>query len=330
MKNTLKSAFAVQATGARYSEYRTNLVRALSKYVPNVPIIDIDLEACATVLGKTKTAPVEKGLFLRLAIPLLDAFKDYDRVIWLDADTDVTAAEFADILSVETSEDGLAAVPEASVDEQTDGSEKPKIRFNAGVVVFDLRKIKRTTWKARLTKAWNTHQKQPFAQGEKDVLNQFFVIQPLEARFNWDWAQGVNPRDGAWLVHYSTARGHAALDEILALRDEFGGTAKAWQERCVVVSPRHAFIRPWIRAYFATGNTTPLVLVPGPPGDWTDDDMVYCTAAAQFTGGRILDCASEWRNSKRLAERAVLANRVGWFTKKSILHAVATRLAPKV
>ena len=99
-------------------------------------------------------------------------------------------------------------------------------------------------------------------------------------------------------------------------------------KRCVVVSPRHAFIRPWIRAYFATGNTIPLVIVPGPEGDWKDGDMEYCKAAAKFSGGLVFDCSKEWKDSERLAERAVRKN-VGWYSKKSILHAVATRLSPK-
>ena len=76
-------------------------------------------------------------------------------------------------------------------------------------------------------------------------------------------------------------------------------------ERCIVVSPRHAFIRPWIRAYFATGNTIPLVIVPGPPGDWRGDDMEYCRAAAEYSGGLVFDCSGEWKDSARLASRAV-------------------------
>jgi hypothetical protein len=101
-----------------------------------------------------------------------------------------------------------------------------------------------------------------------------------------------------------------------------------WRHRCVVVSPRHAFIRPWIRAYFSSGNTLPLVIVPGPEGDWKDGDMEYCKAAAKFSGGLVFDCSKEWKDSERLAERAVRKN-VGWYSKKSILHAVATRLSPK-
>ena len=100
-------------------------------------------------------------------------------------------------------------------------------------------------------------------------------------------------------------------------------------ERSVVVSPRHAFIRPWIRAYFASGNKIPLIIVPGPPGDWQPGDMEYCQAAAASCGGMVFDCSSEWAASRKLAERAVLKDRVGWYSKKAILHAVASRLAPK-
>lgn len=107
------------------------------------------------------------------------------------------------------------------------------------------------------------------------------------------------------------------------------GSLESWKERCIVFSPRHDFIRPWIRAYFSYGNTIPLVIVPGPPGDWRDDDMEYCKAAAEYSGGIVFDCSSEWKDSRRLAARAVRKNNVGWFTKKSILHAVSTRLSPR-
>lgn len=100
-------------------------------------------------------------------------------------------------------------------------------------------------------------------------------------------------------------------------------------ERSVVVSPRHAFIRPWIRAYFASGNHIPLVIVPGPPGDWKPGDMEYCQAAAEYSGGIVFDCSAEWAESRRLAARAVLKDRVGWYSKKAILNAVASRIAPK-
>ena len=103
----------------------------------------------------------------------------------------------------------------------------------------------------------------------------------------------------------------------------------AWKRRCVVVCPRHAFIRSWIRAYFSCGNDIPVVIVTGPDGDWNDDDMEYCHAAARFSGGMVFDASKEWESSKHLASRAVRRENIGWFSKKSILYAIATRLSPE-
>lgn len=108
-----------------------------------------------------------------------------------------------------------------------------------------------------------------------------------------------------------------------------GHAGKTRLGRGVVISPRHAFIRPWIRAYFASGNAIPLIIIPGPPGDWQPGDMEYCKAAAAYSKGLVFDCSAEWEASRKLASRAVLKDRVGWYSKKNILCAVASRLAPK-
>ena len=99
-------------------------------------------------------------------------------------------------------------------------------------------------------------------------------------------------------------------------------------DRCAVVCPRHDFIRPWIRAYFASGNTVPLLILTGPEGDWEGDDREYCEAAAAFSGGLVIDCSNEWREAEALEDRAQV-EKLGWYAKKFLLHAVATRVAPK-
>ena len=111
-----------------------------------------------------------------------------------------------------------------------------------------------------------------------------------------------------------------------AIANDSGG---AWNDRCVVVCPRHDFIRSWIRAYFSCGNDIPLVIATGPEGDWDQDDREYCEAAARFSGGMILDCSSEWEASKALAKRAVREDNIGWFAKRLLLLAVATKLGPR-
>lgn len=101
----------------------------------------------------------------------------------------------------------------------------------------------------------------------------------------------------------------------------------AWKRRCVVVCPRPDFVRPWIRAYFASGNTTPLAIASNEPGAWSREDEEYCRKAAEYTGGIVLDCSAEWERARKLASRAAGSN-PGWYTKKLLLLAVARRLKP--
>lgn len=111
--------------------------------------------------------------------------------------------------------------------------------------------------------------------------------------------------------------------------DNFNSENDPWRSRCVVVAPRHEFIRPWIRAYFASGNSIPLVIATGPDGDWADGDMEYCEDAARYSGGVVLDCSKEWKDSEELAGRACLKDRIGWYSKKNILLKVARELSPR-
>lgn len=331
-----KNAFAICARGERYIEYRNNLVEALKKYVPDADIVDIDPEKAKKYLPGIKEG--ELFTFSRLAIPLMPEFKGYNRVVWLDVDVDVVSDRFADIMDpskVETSDDGLAAAMDINQEMYAEYISKrlPQwnnpLYYNAGVLVMDLKTIDRKKWRKNISDGIAEHVRSPLRWADQDIVNAYFDVWQMDEKFNWIWARGMDASNGAWLVHYCNSVGHQTLDEIIEVRKDCGGKLQSWKERCIVISPRHDFIRPWIRAYFATGNTIPLVIVPGPDGDWKDGDMEYCKAAADFCGGRILDCSSEWKDSARLAERAVKKSRVGWFTKKAILHAVATRLAPK-
>ena len=107
------------------------------------------------------------------------------------------------------------------------------------------------------------------------------------------------------------------------------GDIRSWKDRCVVTSLRQEFIRPWIRAYFANGNDLPLIIIPNPPETLKEGDLEYCMEAARFSGGMVFDCNDLWNDAKKLACRACKKDRVGWYTKKLLLHAVASKLAPK-
>ena len=336
MENVRKSAFAVYASGKRHIAFKNNLVGLLRKYVPEADVVEMDPLKFGPLLDGIPDK--DKPTFARLAIPLMDDFRRYQRVVWIDDDVDILSANFSRIMDpdvVKTSGDGLAAASDISQEDRKRSIRKrfpaydAPVYFNAGVLVMDIPKIDVGSWRYRVESGIAEHLARPLRFRDQDVLNAYFEISEMDSRFNFIWRMEPVPGSPAWLVHYCDPGGHARLDRVLSMRKSCGFRRQGWKERCVVVSPRHAFIRSWIRAYFASGNNIPLVIVPGPPGDWQDGDMEYCRKAAEYCGGTVFDCSREWEDSRRLADRAVLSNRVGWYTKKSILHAVATRLAPK-
>ena len=330
MVSDYKYAFAVCAKGERHLAYKARLVERLARFVPGVDVVDIDIGMDGGLLSSLSDE--QKPYFIRLAIPFMQKLCAYDKVVWLDADTDVVSSRFAGIFDAETSIDGLAAVRDISQEENKSHIRSiypdydRSVYFNSGVLVMDLRKIDRSAWKKKVEKGISVFLsiKKP-KYHDQDILNEFFEIKELDGAYNTLWME-VGKRHDAFLVHYADARGKAILDRAVM------GESIDWRERCIVISPRHAFIRPWIRAYFASGNTIPLVIVPGPPGDWKGGDAEYCSAAAAACGGMVFDCTDEWDSSRRLARRAAKAKRgtpVGWYAKKNILYAVANRLAPQ-
>ena len=115
------------------------------------------------------------------------------------------------------------------------------------------------------------------------------------------------------------------------MKDDMPGSpgVDACRDRCIVVCPRHDFIKSWFRAYFASGNRTPLVVIQGSQNDWTDDDRKYCEEAARFSGGMILDCSDVFNEYSGVKDRASLKDRIGWYTKKLMLYKVAAELSPR-
>lgn len=291
-----KCAFALCAEGERFVRYRDSLAASLARYVPDADVVDVDVGQAAAILPPVSDRRRSIQMS-RLAIPLLDAFAPYDRVVWLDVDTDVVSGRFAGILSVETSADGLAAAEDVfqekylkRMEERYPGYGKTTY-FNSGVLVMDLRKIDREAWRSKVFAAIEEHAANPFRSPDQDILNRYFDIAPIDRRYNWIHRRGTDPDAAAWLVHYTDKAGHKALEEILSVRSGVPCGRSRGEGRTVVVCPRHAFVRPWIRAYFATGNTLPLVVVEDPDGSWTAEDAAYCRQAADFCGGSVVRVA---------------------------------------
>jgi len=328
-----RCAFALCASGERYMAYRDNLVTALDKYAHGIGILDVDVDKASRLLPRMLGKPYAITM-ARLAIPLMDEFQKYDRVIYVDADTDVTSGKFLDIIHEETSEDGLAAVEDIG---QNFYLKQMAARFpeygkasyfNAGLVVMDLHKIDRNEWRRKIWEAISEHERMPFAHYDQDILNAFFDIKALDVRYNWIWRRKADASNPPWMVHYTDRKGHEMLDEIIAFRNGHGN-GRSHKDRCIVVSPRHGFVKSWVRSYFMCGNSTPLVIVPWAGGNWTAEDMEYCKMAASFSNGTILDCNEAWSRvmatasaSKDICDMLPAASRL-------IMKEVAQRLSPK-
>jgi len=325
-----KCAFAVFAQGDMYKRFRERLVGQLGWFAPGVDVVDLNMDDVRTALPGLTDSDIPK--FSRLSIPMSERFEKYDRVVWVDCDTEILSGMFAGVLEVETSDDGLAASPDmrqerrkAELKRYFQGRDID-VYVNSGVLVMDLDKIDKKSWHDRVSLGISIHAAKTFRFADQDLINGLFNVKVIDQRYNSIWRE--SSVDNAWLVHYADNQGHKALLEKIESGHEKTGVSLS-SDRCVAIAPRHAFIRPWIRAYFASGNTLPLVIMTGPDGDWKEGDLDYCKAAAAFCGGMVLDCSEEWKNSARLAQRSSLNKMIGWYTKKSLLRAVATRVSPK-
>ena len=102
-----KCAFTVYAKGERHELFKQNVIQKLKKHVPDVAVIELSLEEALPLIDILPDA--DKPYFVRMAIPIIERLRKYDRVIWIDVDVDIVSDDFAEILEVETGEDGLAA-----------------------------------------------------------------------------------------------------------------------------------------------------------------------------------------------------------------------------
>lgn len=329
-----KCAFAIYAKGKSHERFKANLIDGLERHVPGIDIVNLNIdEASAFLPGLSGRMLV---LFARLAIPLMRQFRKYDRVIWIDVDTDIQSGMFAGILDVETGDGGLAAVADMyngryrAMLKRRFKSYKSKVYFNSGLIVFDLLKINKSLWENTLLSGIAEFNRRRFSKEDQDLLNAYFDITEIDVKYNYIWGRGKDGAKSAWMVHYCASGGHRDFSKILDGREESGYWAtNSLKRRCVVTALRSEFAKSWIRAYFASGNTAPLVIIPGDPGGFGKETMEYCKSAAEFCGGMVLDCSYEWNEGRRLKQRASVGWEIGWYTKKLFLLKIARDIAPK-
>ena len=211
--------------------FRKNLVSKLNKYVPGVPVIDVDDDEAMKYLHEEDPWMVAKKAYnVRLAIPLMEQFKDYDRVVWVDCDVDIVSNGFSDILKCETGEDGFAMAMDAISNYMIEkylnsmrelyGPYDKAVYFYSGIAVMDLKKIN----KEKLKHAIYDLKEKKYRFPDQDALNFNFDIKPIDQKFNFSYRfrarypKGTNP----CAIHYHGIS-HRVLYDILQTEDN-GGT----------------------------------------------------------------------------------------------------------
>ena len=282
-------AFAICATGERYLKYREHLIKQLQWYLPSIDVIDIDLNEARKLLPGV--AEVDLASFSRLAIPMMDRFRRYDRVIYMDVDVDIHSGMFAGILDVETGDDGLAAALDMSRDKHCDRLKSyfpaydAKKYFNAGLLVFDIAKIDKKSWSGAIGKGVEHDLQKHLPFREQDIINACFRIAEMDEKYNCQWSDGHVCDAEPYLVHY-VEQGHDELDKIIEAQST-ADPLRAAPSYHVVSGLKHNNVIGWIRSYFAYGDGSPFVLVGN--GDLSGEEVDYCKAAVEFCGGVFID-----------------------------------------
>lgn len=204
-----KVAIAMYARGDKNRAYMENAANAAARILPEIDVIEIDP---STMFDVTKSIPYQdRANFHKLAVVADPKFDDYDRVVYIDSDTEIVSREFMKVFDVYTSEDGLAAVPDLGQRSRIEDARRVDPGFNrdvyvnTGMLVFDLWKINREEWKSRLKigirkwlGAW-LMKKTSFR--DQTVVNTEFNVNPVDPRFSWFGSQHL-PEGGAWMIHY--------------------------------------------------------------------------------------------------------------------------------
>lgn len=223
-----KCAFATYAKGETHERFRENLVGKLKWYMPGVDILDLDINEAKLFLGGMKEDAAI--YFSRLAIPLMDQFRKYDRVVWVDADVDVVSGMFAGILSLDTGSGGVAMSSDICQGkyrkhmEDVFGSFDKQVYMNAGVVVMDLYKIDKSAWKEKIDAGLKKYGENKFRWRDQDMLNAYFDVKEMNVRYNFLWNRRGIDSARPYAIHYCNKHGRKKLLELLSSSEKGRGT----------------------------------------------------------------------------------------------------------
>lgn len=218
-----KRAFAIYAKGDRFNAYKNNMMEELRRIAPDIDIVEVDMSQAQSFLSDLPEP--HRPYFARLTIPLIEQFKQYDKVAWVDVDVDIVSARFKDVFDQDTGTEGFAAAADRFQKRCKDymrsrySAWDNPVYFNSGVLLMDMRKIDRNQLLERLRAGIKDHLRKKFSTWDQDLINAYFKVAELDKKFNGQWEDGQIHPDGAWIRHY-LGGGKSDLDKIIAQKNE--------------------------------------------------------------------------------------------------------------
>ncbi|TRX72633.1 glycosyltransferase family 8 protein [Carboxylicivirga sp. M1479] len=203
---TIYDVFVLHSS-SRLSNENKELIKKLEEQYENISIKFIDVKNEFKESYEVRNVTIES--YYRLLIP--NIFKDKKKVIYLDIDT-IVKIDLSKLYNTDLKENCLAGVPEfvekAEVFQQKhiiSLSLSPKDYINAGILVFNLKKIRAEI--NIFNKKVSDLSKLKLMYQDQDILNIIFKddIQHLEHKYNYSYQKLIDGLvcDAPAIIHYT-------------------------------------------------------------------------------------------------------------------------------
>ena len=200
--SSLRIAYVFAYHGDRYARWCANAVASLRRHVPDAKIFVARLD------------DKEDAYFFRLRLPLSENLRrDFDRIVWIDCDVEITSPNFFAFAYVKTDAEVIACADptEANckrhLNMQLNGAIEPdklaETYCNDGVCCFNLAAIDPKSWTDRLAHALELHRLYNFQLRDQDCLFLMTKCAVAPSQYNTFWAEVGSSTVPPCAVHYT-------------------------------------------------------------------------------------------------------------------------------
>lgn len=252
----------------------------------------------------------------RLALPVVDELKKFDRFVYLDADVEFRSHKWASIFDIDLGDKEVGmALDMWPVCDKTqceamrvfqdvcgiccDEAKERLARdmyYGAGIVIFNERKLlERGDYEERLAAMLDAMVRCDFRCLDQDALNYAMTIHQIDRRYD-AWERNVPKGGEAWLWHYAGGakfRGVYPPDLYQRMSDD----GKERDVLFVVDKGRERNLRYALRSLDKYGNGIGRVVVAGYPPAWLSDDVIAVPVEQNYS--------SPYRNVLYTISRAI-------------------------